>query len=82
MNKIIKTLLITVFCLCFCLNTDAKMSKEANKLYTEALQFENNNQIEGAIDLIEKALNNSKDDLTLTVKLAGLYARKGDLEMP
>ncbi len=33
----------------------AKMSKEANTLYTQAIIFENDNRFEDAIDLIHKA---------------------------
>ena len=60
--------------------TEAKMSKEANKLYLEAINFESSERYTDAIDLILKALNNSKDDITLLTKLAGLYARNGEIE--
>lgn len=63
-----------------CLPSYAKMSPEANKLYQEAIKFENYNRFDDAIDLIQKALSNSKDELTLIVKLAGLYARNGEIE--
>ena len=77
-NKIKALLLIF---LCFCLMPAyAKMSKEANQLYNEAIRFENGNRFSDAIDLILKAMNNSKDDITLTTKLAGLYARNGEID--
>ena len=63
-----------------CLPSYAKMSPEANKLYQEAIKFENYNRFDDAIDLVQKALNNSKDEPALIVKLAGLYARNGEFD--
>ncbi len=79
-KKLIKYAIFLVLVLQSLNGAEAKMSKEANKLYSEAILFENNNKVDEAIDLIQKALNNSKDDLTLTVKLAGLYARSGQTD--
>ena len=75
----IKVLFLILLC-CFITPSYAKMSKEANLLYNEAIRFEEGMRFSDAIDLILKALNNSKDDITLTTKLAGLYARNGEAD--
>ena len=50
----------------------AAMTKESVKLYKSAQKFESQNRYKDAIDLMEKALGTSPDDITLNTKLAGL----------
>ena len=56
------------------------MTKESMKLYKSAQKFESQNRLKDAIDLMEKALATSPDDITLNTKLAGLYSQTGDYD--
>ncbi len=56
----------------------AEMSKNAQQLYQQACKLELQNNIEGAVKLIVKAIDISGEDAILYTKLAGLYADLGD----
>ena len=58
----------------------AAMTKESVKLYKSAQKFESQNRFKDAIDLMEKALATSPDDITLNTKLAGLYSQTGQYD--
>lgn len=56
-------------------SVSAKMTKEAHKYYQQASACEYKQDINGAIKLIEKAIEvNNDDDIMLYTKLGGLYA--------
>ena len=53
----------------------AKMTKEAHRYYQQAGVCEYKQDIQGAISLIQKAIEvNNDDDIMLYTKLGGLYA--------
>ena len=56
----------------------AEMSKEAQQLYQQACRLELQNNLEGAVKLVVKAIDLSGEDAILYTKLAGLYADLGD----
>ena len=58
----------------------AKMSKEAVQLYSQALNFESQKRYEDAVDLIIKALATSEEDVILNTKAAGLYGEIGNFD--
>ena len=83
MDKSIKKFTAASLLLAFTLGSNicfAAMTKESNKLYKSAQKFESQNRFKDAIDLMEKALGTSPDDITLNTKLAGLYAQVGEYD--
>ena len=81
-KKLTKTTAISLI-LALTLSTNVSfgaMSKESIKLYKSAQKFESQNRLKDAIDLMEKALATSPDDITLNTKLAGLYSQTGEYD--
>ena len=79
-----KSLLIALAILGVSLNSfnfaQAKMTRESRELYRQAIKFENEKRYNDALDLLEKALATSPDDITLNTKLAGLYSDAGEFD--
>ena len=77
MKRIILVLILSLF-LGFNNSANAQMTKEAHQLYQRACQLEFQNNLEGAIQLMHQAINESRDEAIFYTKLAGLYADIGD----
>ena len=58
-------------------NVEAKLTKEAHALYQQACDSEYKSDYNGAIKIIQHAIDINGDDAMLYTKIAGLYSDTG-----